>query len=453
MPFSPPWRLRQAVRLEPAARRGKTPGAVVPPRVDLNAALRSTLAIVLAGGRGTRLRALTDDQAKPALPFGGKFRVIDFPMSNCLNSGLRRVAVVTQYRAHTLISHIQRGWSFLRGELGEFVELWPAQQQTEQASWYLGTADAIFQNLGVIRGHAPRWVIILAGDHVYRQDYSRLLASHIQSGAGVSVSCVDVPRAQASSFGIVQVDTSGRIERFWEKPRNPPEIPGRPGVCYASMGIYVFDAALLMEVLAEDFRDPDSTHDFGHDVLPRLVDRGCVAAHPFGESCVIPPGATEPYWRDVGTLDSYWEANTDLLRVTPSLDLYDESWPIWTYQSQRPAAKFVFDDPDRRGFAVDSLVSAGCIVSGGQVHRSLLFTDVRVNSYADVSDSLLLSGAVVGRRAVLRKCIVAPQCRVPEGVVIGEDPVRDADMFERTEAGVILVTQAMLDAAGASLSR
>ncbi|MBP7286097.1 MAG: glucose-1-phosphate adenylyltransferase [Nannocystaceae bacterium] len=421
---------------------------MVPQRVDLNAALRSTLAIVLAGGRGTRLRALTDDQAKPALPFGGKFRVVDFPMSNCLNSGVRRVAVVTQYRAHTLISHIQRGWSFLRGELGEFVELWPAQQQTEQASWYLGTADAVYQNLGVIRGHAPKWVIILAGDHVYRQDYSRLLAAHIASGASVTVSCVEVPTARGSAFGIVQVDGGGRIERFWEKPRQPPEIPGRPGISYASMGIYVFDAALLMEALAEDDRDPDSSHDFGHDVLPRLVGRGCVAAHAFGDSCVMPEGATEPYWRDVGTLDSYWEANTDLLRVTPSLDLYEENWPIWTYQFQRPAAKFVFDDPDRRGFAVDSLVSAGCIVSGGAVRRSLLFTDVRVNSYCDVSDSLLLPGVEVGRRAVLRKCIVAPGVRVPEGVVVGEDAARDARVFERTDAGVTLVTQAMLDALG-----
>lgn len=418
---------------------------VGPLYTELNSALRGTLAIVLAGGRGARLRALTDDEAKPALPFAGKFRVIDFPLSNCLNSGLRRIGVVTQYRAHTLISHIQRGWSFLRGELGEFVELWPAQQQTEQASWYAGTADAIFQNLGVIRGHRPKWVLILAGDHVYRQDYSRLLASHIESGAQVTVSCVEVPSKQGREFGIVEADEHGVIKRFWEKPANPPEIPGRPGVCYASMGIYVFDADMLIDELVSDARDPSSSHDFGNDVLPKLVKQGKVHAHAFGGSSVMSEGATEPYWRDVGTLDAYWEANVDLLRVIPALDLYDAKWPIWTYQVQRPAAKFVFNDDDRRGYAVDSLVSAGCVVSGGKVKGSLLFTDVRVNSYAEVSDSLLLSGVVVGRRVKLRKCIVAPGCKLPEGIVIGEDPVYDSRRFERTAAGVTLVTPGMLE--------
>jgi len=419
---------------------------VVQARNDLNQLVRSSLALVLAGGRGTRLGALTDGQAKPSVPFGGKFRVVDFPMSNCVNSGVRRIGVVTQYRAHTLIRHIQRAWNFLRGELGEFVELWPAQQQTESASWYLGTADAVFQNLDIIRMHDPRYVLILAGDHVYRQDYSRLLAAHVDAGAGVTVSCVEVPRAHGHEFGIVAADGGGRILEFREKPADPPEIPGRPGWCYASMGIYVFDAAVLVDALERDAADPSSTHDFGKDILPRLVAERAVIAHPFQGSCVMSDGAAEPYWRDVGTLDAYWEANMDLLRVTPALDLYDGQWPIWTYQQQRPAAKFVFDDVDRRGYAVDSLVSAGCIVSGGAVRRSLLFTDARVNSYSDISDSIILTGSEICRHAKLRKVIVGPGCVIPEGMEIGLDPEHDAARkFERTPGGVTLVTVPMLE--------
>jgi glucose-1-phosphate adenylyltransferase len=419
---------------------------VVQARNDLNQVMRSSLALVLAGGRGTRLGSLTDSQAKPSIPFGGKFRVVDFPMSNCINSGIRRIGVVTQYRAHTLIRHIQRAWNFLRGELGEFVELWPAAQQTESATWYLGTADAVYQNLDVIREHDPRYVLILAGDHVYRQDYSRLLASHIDAGCGITVSCVEVPRAQGHEFGIVEADAAGRIVQFREKPSEPPEIPGRPGWCYASMGIYVFDAEVLIDELVRDAKDASSTHDFGKDILPRMVGERPVFAHAFGGSCVMSEGATEPYWRDVGTLDAYWEANMDLLRVTPALDLYDGQWPIWTYQQQRPAAKFIFDDADRRGFAVDSLVSAGCIVSGGQVRRSLLFTDTRINSYCDISDSIILTASQVGRHARLRKAIVGPGCVIPEGMQIGIDPELDAKRrFERTPAGVTLVTAPMLE--------
>ncbi len=413
---------------------------------DLNQLVRSSLALVLAGGRGTRLGALTDNQAKPSVPFGGKFRVVDFPMSNCINSGVRRIGVVTQYRAHTLIRHIQRAWNFLRGELGEFIELWPAQQQTESATWYLGTADAVYQNLDIIREHGPRYVIILAGDHVYRQDYSQLLASHVDAGLGITVSCVEVPRAVGHEFGIVEADGDGRILNFREKPDDPPEVPGRPGWCYASMGIYVFDADLLFAELVRDAQDPQSTHDFGKDILPRLVAERPVFAHPFQNSCVMSEGATEPYWRDVGTLDAYWEANMDLLRVTPALDLYDARWPIWTYQQQRPAAKFIFDDLDRRGYAVDSLVSAGCIVSGGAVRRSLLFTDVRINSYSDISDSIVLTGAHIGRYVRLEKVIVGPGCVLPEGMQIGVDHELDAQRrFERTPAGVTLVTAPMLE--------
>jgi glucose-1-phosphate adenylyltransferase len=414
--------------------------------LDLNDAVRNTLALVLAGGRGSRLRALTEQLAKPAVPFGGKFRIIDFPLSNCLNSGVRRISVITQYRAHELIRHLERGWNFLRAELGEFVELWPAQQQTDAGSWYLGTADAVFQNLDLIESHHPRYVLILAGDHVYRQDYSRLLSWHLRQGADVTVSCVEVPRALGSGFGIVDAAADGRIEGFLEKPATPPCVPGKPEVCYASMGIYIFNAELLREQLRRDANDPDSTHDFGHDLVPYLVPRAKVFAHPFAESCVMSPGAIEPYWRDVGTLDAFWEANLDLIHVTPSLDLYDGRWPIWTYHAQSPAAKFVFDDDQRRGMAVDSMISAGCIVSGGIVRRCLLFNDVRVNSFSLVEDSVLLPGVVVGRRARLHKVIVASGCKIPEGLVVGESRELDKQRFYVSKGGVTLVTPAMLDA-------
>lgn len=407
--------------------------------------MRSTLAIVLAGGRGSRLKALTDHQAKPSMPFGGKFRVVDFALSNCINSGVRKVAVVTQYRAHHLIRHIQRGWNFLRGELGEFIELWPAQQQTEAGSWYLGTADAVYQNLKVIAEHGPKYVLILAGDHVYRQDYGRLLAHHIESGAEVTVSCVEVPKRGASDFGIVDCDDRGEITRFLEKPDDPPTIPGNDDACYASMGIYVFDAKALIDMLERDAADPNSSHDFGHDIVPNLVGRRRLHAHSFTRSCVLSEGATSAYWRDVGTLDAFWEANMDLIAVTPSLDLYEDSWPIWTYQAQRPSAKFVFDDDERRGYAVDALVSAGCVVSGGSVRRSILFTDTRVNSFSAVHDSLVLPGCDVGRHCRLTRTIVASGCRLPEGLVVGENPELDAARFHRTEGGITLITPGMLE--------
>lgn len=379
------------------------------------------------------------------MPFGGKFRVVDFPLSNCINSGIRRVSVVTQYRAHSLIRHIQRGWSFLRGELGEFVELWPAQQQTDRGSWYLGTADAVYQNIKIIVAHRPKYVLILAGDHVYRQNYTRLLGDHLESGADVTVSCVDVPRDKASAFGVVDVDDSGRITQFLEKVPNPPAIPGQPDRSYASMGIYVFNTDVLIDTLELDAVNESSSHDFGHDIVPGLLGNKKIFAHAFSRSCVNTEGATEPYWRDVGTVEAFWEANLDLTLVTPSLDLYDKRWPIWTYQEQRPPAKFVFDDEDRRGYAVDSLVSAGCIISGGSVARSLLFTDARVNSFSSVEDSVLLPRVDVARRCRLKKVVVAPDCRLPEGLVIGEDPALDAARFYRTETGVVLVTGTMLD--------
>jgi glucose-1-phosphate adenylyltransferase len=409
-------------------------------QLDINRALKETLALVLAGGRGSRLRDLTNRESKPAVPFGGKYRIIDFPLSNCMNSGIRRICVLTQYRAHTLIHHIQRGWGFLKAEIGEFVELWPAQQQTVKESWYLGTADAVHQNLDLIRLHDPRFVLILAGDHIYKQDYAKLLAHHIESGADCTVACVDVPREEAKGFGCVDVDENDTIISFLEKPENPPCIPGQPDRTFASMGIYIFSAEFLYEVLEHDSQVEASAHDFGKDIIPNYIDKARIKAHRFTQSCVYPVGRREPYWRDVGTVDAYWAANIDLVSVTPALDLYDPDWPIWTYQMQRPPAKFVFDTDERRGLATDSMVSAGCIVSGGKVTGSMLFNDVRVNSYSLVKDSVVLPMADIGRYARLTKCIIGTGCRIPEGLVVGEDPHKDAQRFHVTEQGVALIT-------------
>ncbi len=411
---------------------------------DLNRALRATLALVLAGGRGSRLYDLTDEEAKPAVPFGGKFRIIDFPLSNCVNSGIRRIAVPTQYKSHTLIQHVQRAWGFFRGEINEFVELWPAQQQTRAESWYRGTADAVFQNLDIIDHHAPDYILILAGDHIYRQDYSKLIAHHIAQAADLTISCVEVPIDKARAFGVVKANEAGEIVEFLEKPQDPPCIPGNPTQAYASMGIYVFNREYLDRLLRADAVNESSSHDFGHDIIPHQLGKAKLIAHSFSQSCVSTPGAKEPYWRDVGTLDAYWEANTDLTAVTPELDLYDADWPIWTYQIQKPPAKFVFDNDDRRGMAVDSLVSAGCVVSGATVRRSLLYSCVRINSYALVEDSVILPDAQVRRHARLRKVIVAAGCVIPEGLVVGENPEDDARRFHRTPGGVVLITPPMI---------
>ncbi|ABK44031.1 glucose-1-phosphate adenylyltransferase [Magnetococcus marinus MC-1] len=412
---------------------------------NLNEAIRQSLILVLAGGRGSRLKNLTDTEAKPAVPFAGKFRIIDFALSNCVNSGMRRVGVLTQYRAHNLIQHVQRGWGSFRAEFDEFVEVWPAQQQTAAESWYSGTADAVYQNIDLIESHHPKYVVILGGDHIYKQDYSVMLDHHITSGAQVTVACLEVPVAEAREFGVMDVDEQDQIVKFLEKPQTPPELPNRPGWALASMGIYIFDHELLVEQLERDALLEDSSHDFGKDLIPYLVPKVKVMAHRFSHSCVGLDGKKEPYWRDVGTLDAYWEANMDLTHVTPELDLYDPKWPIWTYQVQRPAAKFVFNDDSRRGYAVDSLVSAGCVVSGSAVERSLLFTDVRVNSYSFVSDSVILSHADIGRKCTLIKCIVGPNTVIPDGMVIGKDPQLDAQRFYRTEGGVTLVTQEHID--------
>lgn len=411
---------------------------------DLNRALKGTLALVLAGGRGSRLRGLTDDEAKPAVPFGGKFRIVDFPLSNCVNSGIRRIGVPTQYKAHSLIQHLQRGWGFFRAEINEFVELWPAQQQTSDESWYRGTADAVYQNLDLLRRHDPEYILILAGDHVYRQDYSKLIAQHLEKKADLTISCIEVPLEQAREFGVVGVDGEDTIIEFVEKPANPPHIPGQPDRAFASMGIYVFNARFLMGLLEKDAADPNSSHDFGKDIIPSLIATNKVVAHRFGDSCVMTAGAVQPYWRDVGTVDAYWEANIDLTSITPELDLYDEDWPIWTYQVQKPAAKFVFDSDDRRGMAVDSVVSAGCVISGATVRRSLLFSCVRVNSYAVVEDTVILPDSDIGRSCRIHRAIVASGCRVPEGLVVGENVEEDRKRFHVTDKGVTLITPQML---------
>jgi len=414
--------------------------------IDLTKALKNTLALVLAGGRGSRLMQLTESQSKPAVPFAGKFRIIDFPLSNCINSGIRRIGVATQYKAHTLIQHLQGGWGFLRAELQEFVEIWPAQQQMDDASWYKGTADAVFQNINIIKSHKPEYVLILAGDHIYKQDYSLLISQHLKSNADVTVSCIEVPKEEAKGFGVVDADGEGNIRGFLEKPKDPPCIPGQPETSFASMGIYVFKAEFLYEQLFRDQKLEGSTNDFGTDILPYLVGRCKIMAHRFSDSCVTSTDQTEAYWKDVGTIDAYWEANLDLTNVTPSLDLYDNDWPIWTYQVQRPGAKFVFEIEDRCGRAVDSLVSGGCVVSGGLVRRSLLFTDVRVNSYAEVEQSVILPSCNIGRKARIHKVVMAKNCRIPEGMVIGENAEDDVRRFYRSRGGVTLVTPAMLDA-------
>jgi glucose-1-phosphate adenylyltransferase len=400
---------------------------------------KDTYALILAGGRGSRLLGLTDWRAKPAVPFGGKFRIIDFPLSNCVNSGIRRIGVATQYKAQSLIQHIQRGWSFLDGRMKEFVDILPAQQRIVEA-WYKGTADAVFQNLDILRDYDPEYMLILAGDHVYRMDYGRMLAYHKNIGADVTVGCIEVPAEDARAFGVMGVDGNDRVISFVEKPPEPPCIPGKPGIALASMGIYVFNSRFLFDQLIRDADEPGSQHDFGKDLIPHLVPRCRVYAHRFGDSCVGSDNGA-PYWRDVGTVDAYWEANMELTRVTPALNLYDDVWPIWTHQEQLPPAKFVFDDDDRRGMAVDSLVSGGDIISGGTVRRSLLFSNVYVDNRAVIEDCVVLPDVTIGADVVLRKVVVDKRCIIPDGMRIGMDAAADrARGFHVTERGVTLVT-------------
>jgi glucose-1-phosphate adenylyltransferase len=402
-----------------------------------------TYAMVLAGGRGSRLRQLTDGRAKPAVPFAGKLRIIDFALSNCVNSGIRRVCVLTQYKAQSLIRHIERGWGFLDAGLREYVDVVPAQQQVGEG-WYRGTADAVYQNLNMLREADPQHVLILAGDHVYKMDYARMLADHVATGADVTVACTDVPLQDASNFGVVTVDDGGRIRGFDEKPASPAAMPGHPGRALASMGIYVFDAALLCEELERDAADGASSHDFGRDLIPRMVGSHRVQAHRFADSCVNMVG-DHPYWRDVGTVDAYWDANTDLTHVVPELNLYDDDWPIRSLPAQLPPAKFVFDDDDgRRSVVVDSLVSSGCIVSGATVRRSILFTKVRVGERSLIEDSVVLGDVIIGRGVTLRRVIVDEGCVIPDGFKAGVHPDEDKAHFHVTARGVTLITPEML---------
>ena len=400
---------------------------------------RNTLALILAGGRGSRLKHLTKWRSKPAVPFGGKFRIVDFPLSNCINSGIRRVGVLTQYKAHSLLLHIQRGWGFLRGEFGEFVELLPAQQRIE-SSWYEGTADAVYQNLDILRSHNPDYVLILAGDHVYKMDYGTMIAEHVESGADMTVGCITVDIETAKGFGVMSVDESNRVIDFAEKPDQPKSIPGREGVALASMGIYVFNRKFLFEQLIKDADTPESSHDFGKDIIPRVISKYRVQAYPFTDTT----SGKQAYWRDVGTIDAFWASNIELIGVTPPLNLYDRSWPIWTYQEQLPPAKFVFDDDERRGMAVDSMVSGGCVISGAKVKDSLLFSNVRVNSYSEVDSTVVLPDVNIGRNCRITRAVIDRGCDIPEGTVIGEDPEADAERFYVSEQGIVLVTPEML---------
>jgi glucose-1-phosphate adenylyltransferase len=404
--------------------------------------VRSTYALILAGGRGTRLKQLTEWRAKPAVPFGGKHRIVDFALSNCVNSGVRRIGVVTQYKAHSLIQHVRRGWSFLDPGLQEFIDVLPAQQRL-QDSWYQGTADAVYQNLDIINMSSPAFVLVLAGDHVYKMDYGVMLAEHVAARADVTVACIEVARSEAQAFGIIQIDPDKRVVAFREKPADPAPIPGQPDRSLASMGVYVFNATFLYQRLRDDARLSSSAHDFGHDILPSLIGSADVRAHLFSNSCVN-MAEGQPYWRDVGTLDAYWEANIDLTRIIPQLNLYDKRWPIRTFQEQLPAAKFVFDDDQTRGHAMDSLVSNGSIVSGATVRRSLLSTNVVVEKYSLIEDSVVLPDVEIGQHVTLRHVIVDKFCRIPDGFTAGVDPAADRRRFEVTERGTILITPEML---------
>jgi glucose-1-phosphate adenylyltransferase len=403
---------------------------------------KNTVAIILAGGRGSRLKNLTDWRAKPAVQFGGKFRIIDFPLSNCINSGIRRINVATQYKAQSLIQHIQRGWGFLRGEFNEYVNIIPAQQRISE-DWYKGTADAVYQNVDLLRENGGEYILILAGDHIYKMDYGKMLATHVRNNADMTVACINVPLEDAKGFGVLAVDDTDRVIEFAEKPEHPKHMPDNKDMAFASMGIYIFNAKFLYEQLIRDADEPGSGHDFGGDIIPYLIKKYKVQAHRFTDSCV---GARNHnyYWRDVGTIDAYWEANMELTKVIPELNLYDRDWPIWTYQEQLPPAKFVFNDEDRSGKATDSLVSGGCLISGSCVTNSVLFSDVRVHSYCDIQGSVILPKVTVNRNVIMKNVVIDRGCNIPEGMQIGVDLALDAKRFYVSEKGIVLVTPDML---------
>lgn len=400
---------------------------------------RNTLALIMAGGRGERLKNLTEWRAKPAVPFGGKFRIIDFPLSNCINSGIRRIGVITQYKSHSLILHLQRGWGYLRGEFGEFIEILPAQQRMA-SSWYAGTADSIYQNLDIIRSHSPEYVLILAGDHIYKMDYGAMLAEHVEKNADITVGCIEMPLEEASAFGVMDVDDQLRVIGFDEKPEHPKPIPGKDNEALCSMGIYIFNTDLLFELLIRDADTPGSNRDFGKDIIPYAISKYHVIAYPFTESY----SGVQAYWRDVGTVDAFWEANLELIGITPELNLYDEQWPIWTSQEQLPPAKFIFDDGERRGMAVDSMVSGGCIISGALIRHSLLFSNVTVDNYSKIDSSVVLPNVTIGKNCRIICAIIDKGCIIPDGTVIGENEDEDKKHYYVSPNGVVLVTPDML---------
>ncbi len=401
---------------------------------------RNTLALIMAGGRGSRLKDLTAWRAKPAVPFGGKFRIIDFPLSNCINSGIRRIGVLTQYKSHSLNLHIQHGWGHLRGEFGEFVELLPAQQRVNETSWYTGTADSIYQNLDIIRDHNPEYVLILAGDHIYKMDYGAMLAKHVESEADLTIGCIEVDRKQASAYGVMGVEANMRIKTFVEKPAEPAPMPGDDAHSLCSMGIYIFNKDFLFEQLIRDADTPRSSHDFGKDLIPDAIKNYRVFAYPFKNSVT----GVQSYWRDVGTVDALWEANQELIGVTPELNLYDNDWPIWTHQEQLPPAKFIFDDDNRRGMAVDSMVSGGCIISGAVVRHTLLFSNVTVDDYSKVEASVVLPDVKIGKHCRITRAIIDKGCVIPDGTIIGENMAQDKEKYHVSPKGIVLVTSDML---------
>ena len=401
---------------------------------------RSTMAMIMAGGRGSRLEDLTAIRAKPATPFGGKFRIIDFPLSNCVNSGIRQIFVLTQYKAHSLIQHIHRGWGYLRGEFGEFIQIIPAQQQMGE-HWYLGTADCIYQNINEIREHSPEHVLILAGDHIYKMDYGPMIAAHTENNADITVGVIQVPLHEATGFGVMSIDENNRVKRFDEKPASPQHVPGNPDAAMVSMGIYVFNREFLIDVLHKDAANPDSSHDFGHDVIPEAIEKCRVFAYPFHDVKT----RAQSYWRDVGTVDAYFRANLELVYVHPELNLYDEAWPIWTYQEQLPPAKFVLDEPGRIGMATNSMVSGGCIVSGAYVKQSLLFSSVTVDEGSEIIQAVILPQVSIGKHCRITRAIIDKRCVIPDNTVIGEDHAEDAKRFRVTDEGVVLVCPHMLE--------
>ena len=406
---------------------------------------QQTMAYVLAGGRGSRLKEMTDIRVKPAVYFGGKTRIIDFALSNAINSGIRRIGVATQYKAHSLIRHLQRGWSFFRAERNEGLDILPASQQVDEENWYKGTADAVTQNISIIKGYEPKYILILAGDHIYKQDYSYMIEQHVESGAKVTVGCIEVPREEAKGFGVMAVDENDKILDFVEKPADPPTMPNDPTRSLASMGIYVFETDFLCELLEADAKDPNSSHDFGKDIIPGLVASGDAVAHPFGRSCVMSGLEKKPYWRDVGTLDAYWQANIDMTDFEPELDIYATDWPIWTYSELTAPAKFIHNEEGRRGQAVSSMVSGGCIISGSSLYRCLLFTGVKTHSYSQMEGVVALPYSEVGRRAHIKNAIIDRGVKIPPGLVVGEDPELDAKRFRRTENGICLITRKMIE--------